>query len=150
MLFNVFANKVKDAALQQLAKWFANRYHLKPLGRITNLRLDSMAQEISVSLDLHGEEASVELTMRYRVISSTMLEISEVKSSRQWIAELINHVIPAEQKCLEVPHAVTQALSKVKPWKAPSPQGGEVPKTGGSGTPFDHTKHQQDQHGTND
>lgn len=113
MIFNAFANKVKDVALQQLAKWFANRYHLKPLGRITDLKLDSVAQEISVSLDLHGEQSPVDLTMRYRVASPTTLEISDVKSSRQWIAELINNVIPAEQKCLEVPHAVTQALSKM-------------------------------------
>jgi hypothetical protein len=115
MLFNVFANKVKDAALQQLAKWFANHYHLKPLGRITELRLDSVAQEICMTLDLHGEQSAVELSVHYRVISPTVLEIAEVKSSRQWIAELINHVIPAEQKRLEVPQALTQVLSKMAP-----------------------------------
>jgi hypothetical protein len=111
MLFNAFANKVKDAALQQVAKWFANRYHLKKLGHITDLRVNSMAGELFVAVDLLGEQAPVELTVRYRVISPTLLEIEDVQASRPWITELINHVVPAEQKRLEVPPVVTRALS---------------------------------------
>lgn len=113
MNFNLFANRIKDAALQHLAKWIANRYHLKHLGRITELRFDSTAEVIYMELDLHGEQASIDLTVQYRVISPTLLEIGEVKSSRQWIAALMNHVIPEEQKCLEVPTAVTRALTKL-------------------------------------
>lgn len=113
MLFNVFANKVKDGALQHLAKWFGNHSHLKHLGRITGLRIDSIAEEIQMELDLHGEQTPIELTVHYRIISPTLLKIADVKSSRQWIAALINDVIPEEQKCLEVPPAVTRALSKL-------------------------------------
>ena len=113
MKFNKFANKVKDAALEQLAKWFANRYHLKRLGRITDLKVDSVAEEIWMALDLFGESAPIELTMHYRVVTPTLLEISEVKASRQWIAEFINHVIPPEQKCVKVPPLVTRAMSKL-------------------------------------
>ena len=111
--FNVLANKVKYAALQQLAKWFANHYHLKQMGRITELRFNSVAEEIFMVLDLHGEQTQIEQTVRYRVISPTLLEVAEVKSSRQWIAELINHMVPAEQKCFEVAPAVTRALTKL-------------------------------------
>ncbi len=113
MLFNALANKVKDVALQQVAKWLANRYHLKQLGRIIDLKVDSVSEEVFVVLDLHGERSPIELTMHYRVISPTLLEIAEVKASRQWIAEFINHMIPAEQKCVEVSPMVTRALSKI-------------------------------------
>jgi hypothetical protein len=37
---------INAAALQQLTKWFANHYHFKQLGRITELRLNSVAEEI--------------------------------------------------------------------------------------------------------
>lgn len=113
MLFNTFANKVKDAALQQLAKWFANRYHLKRLGSITELRFDSAAQEIFVVLALHGEQAPIELTVHYRVLSPTLLEITDVSASRPWITEFVNHVIPEEQKRLAITPAVAKILSKI-------------------------------------
>ncbi len=104
---------MKDAALQGLAKWFANHYGLKRFGRILELRLNSVAEEIFVVLELHGELTPIELTTQYRVVGPTQLEIGTVKASRQWIEEVINHVIPAEQKCLTVPTAVTKAVSKV-------------------------------------
>jgi hypothetical protein len=113
MVFNAFANRMKDAALQGLAKWFANRYHLKRFGRIADLKLDSVAEEIFVILDLHGEVSPIELTVRYRVVSPTLLEIGDVKASRQWIEELINQVMTPEQKSVTVSSAVTRALSKV-------------------------------------
>ncbi len=113
MLFNTFANKVKDAALQQLAKWFANRYHLKRLGSITDLRFDSASQEVFVVLALHGEQTPIELTVHYRVISPTLLEITDVTASRPWITELVNHVIPEEQKRLAITPAVAKILSKL-------------------------------------
>lgn len=114
MLFNVFANKVKDAALEQVAKWLANRYHLKRLGRIRDLKVNSAAEEVFVVFDLHGEHTPIELTAHYRIISSSILEIVDVKASREWIAELINHVIPPEQKRVEVSPAITRALSKLE------------------------------------
>lgn len=114
MLLNVFANRVKDAALQYLAKWFANHYHLKHLGRITELKLNSPEQEIHMTLELHGEPLPMELTVHYHVLSPTLLEIAKVEASRQWIEALINEVIPMEQKRLEVPTAVTRALSKME------------------------------------
>lgn len=104
---------INAAALQQLTKWFANHYHFKQLGRITELRLNSVAEEIFMVLDLHGEQTQIDLTVRYRVISPTLLEVAEVQSSLQWIAELINHMVPADQKCFEVAPALTRALTKL-------------------------------------
>lgn len=110
----VFANRVKDAALQRLAKWFANHYHLKHLGRITALKFDSVAEEIQMRLDLHGEQSPVDLTVHYHVISPNLLEIAKVEASRQWIEALINDVVPAEHKRLELPPLITRGLSKLE------------------------------------
>ncbi len=104
---------MKDAALEGVAKWVANHYGLKRFGRIEELKLDSTTEEIFVVLELHGEETPIEMTMPYKVAGPTQVEIGVVKASRQWIEEVINHVIPAEKKSLTVPLAVTKALSKV-------------------------------------
>lgn len=113
MSFNAFANKVKDAALEQVAKWFANRYQLKELGRISDLKVDSVAEEIFMVLELHGEVEPIKLTLLYRVVSPTLLEIVHVKSSRAWIGELINNVVPVEQKRVEVAPMITKALTRL-------------------------------------
>ena len=106
---------VKDGALQQVAKWIANRYHLKRLGRITDLKLDSTAQRIFLALALHGEKDLIELTLHYRIVSSEMLEIGDVQASRPWMTEFINEMIPAEQKRLAVPSTVTRILASARP-----------------------------------
>jgi len=110
MGIKTWAARVKDAALPQVAKWLANRYHLKRLGRITDLKLDSTEQKVFLALALHGEKDLIELTLHYRVLSLELLEIAEVQASRPWITELINNVIPADQKRLVVPSTVTRIL----------------------------------------
>ena len=114
MDFSSWASQFKDAALEHVAKWLANRYHHKRLGRITDLKLDSSAQEIFLVLDLHGEQAPIELTLHYRVHSPTVLEIAEVQCSRPWITEFINGMVPAEQKRLTVPSTVTRILAPAR------------------------------------
>lgn len=113
MSFKTFANKAKDLALQRVARWFINHHRLNHLGKITALRFDSEAQEIFMMWDLHGEQTPLELTLHYRVRSPTLIEIIDVKASREWITALVNQVIPAEQKRLTVSTTVTQALSKL-------------------------------------
>jgi len=98
MDFSSWASRCKDTALEHVAKWLANRYHLKKLGRITNLKLDSTAQDIFLVLDLRGEQKLIELTLHYRMHNPTVLEIAEVQSSRPWITESINGMVPAEQR----------------------------------------------------
>lgn len=112
-LFKIIANKGKDIALQFVAAWIVNKYHLNKLGQMTALRLDSEKQEIFITLDLHGEQTPIELTIQYRVLSSTEIEIADVHSSRAWIATLANEMVPAHQKRITVPEAVTAALSKL-------------------------------------
>ena len=106
-------NKTKDAALQFVATWIVNKFHLKKLGKMTKLQLDSEKQEIYFALDLHGEHSPIELTIHYRLLDSSHIEIVNIWSSRDWITTLINEMIPAENKQIPVPAAMTVALSKV-------------------------------------
>ena len=80
---------------------------------MTRLQLDSEKQEIYVTLDLHGEQSPIELTIHYRLLSSTQIEIVNVCSSRNWIATLVNEMVPTKNKQITVPAAVTAALSKI-------------------------------------
>lgn len=111
MDFKAWKGQVGDAALQVVAKWLANRYSLKRLGRITDLKLNRSAQEIFLALDLHGERELIELNVHYRVVSPTELEIAAVQASRPWMTEFINGMVPAEQKRLEVSPLVTRVLA---------------------------------------
>ena len=80
---------------------------------MTKLQLDSEKQEIYLALDLHGEQSPIELTIHYRLLSSTQIEIANVWSSRDWMATFVNEMVPAKNKQITVPTAVTAALSKI-------------------------------------
>lgn len=110
MSFKVFANKAKDAALQRLAAWVANRFHLHRLGKVTTLRLDSVAQEVFVIVELHGEASPVEMTVRYRILSPTQIEVTDLQASREWMTAFANDVLPPERKRFDVSSMVTKAL----------------------------------------
>jgi len=111
--FKHFINKAKDWTLQPIARWIANKYQLEKFGKMTTLRLDSEKKEIFVSLDLHGEQIPIELTIDYNVLTPTRLEIKEVRASREWVAALINKLIPAKSRQFDVPSTVITALSQV-------------------------------------
>ena len=80
---------------------------------MTTLNIDSEKNEVSMTLQLHGEQTPIEMTIRYKVRSATSLEVIGIHSSRAWIATLVNDLIPAPQKTFEVPPYVTTALSKI-------------------------------------
>ena len=116
------ANKVKDAAVQLFASQLINDFNLekfglgvdlKKLGRMTKLKINSEKQEVYLTFDLHGEQSPIELTVQYRVLTPTQIEIVSVSSSRDWIATLVNEVLPTNRKQITVPAAVTTALSKI-------------------------------------
>ncbi len=113
MLLKLLANKAKDAALQFVAAWLVNRCQFNKLGKMTTLKIDSEKQEIFVELDLRGEESPVELKVDYKVVGPSLIEIGNARSSREWIATLVNEMLPPEQKRIEVPEMVTTALSKL-------------------------------------
>jgi metal-responsive CopG/Arc/MetJ family transcriptional regulator len=108
-------NALKDAALAPVARWIINKYNhnLRKLGEMTILRLDCQKQQLSMAFDLRGEQTPIELTLHYHVQSPSVIEITEVHSSREWITTLANDIISAKSKQIEVPAFVTAALSKI-------------------------------------
>lgn len=115
-LAKVGLNVVKDAAAGSVAAWAANHFQLHRIGKMTSFKIDSAAQEIHVSLDLHGEVSPIELTIRYRLIEErdvTMIEVVRVESSREWIATLVNEMIPAEKKRQPLPPIAKAALTRI-------------------------------------
>ena|SRR5947209_8299977 len=116
------ANKAKDAAVQLFATRLINNFDLekfgldvdlRKVGRMTKLKINSEKQELYLTFDLHGEQSPIELTVQYRVLAPTQIEIVSVSSSRDWIATFVNEVLPAKRKQITVPAAVTAALSKI-------------------------------------
>ena len=110
-------NALKDAALVPVARRIINKYlikyHLQQIVQMNRLQINSEKQEIFVALDLQGEPTSIELTIHYRVLSSTCIEITDVRSSREWITTLVNDIVPAEKKQIPVRAIVTTVLSKL-------------------------------------
>lgn len=113
MTFKTFANKAKDMALQHVATWVANRFHLNKIGKVTDLQINSTTEEIAVKLELEGEATHVDLKVSYRILNSTMIEIAHMEASRPWMTKLVNDVLPPEQKQFTVPALVTKALSNL-------------------------------------
>jgi len=105
-------NEGKDTLVQVVGARISKKY-LKTLGKMTKLRLDSENREISLTLELQGEPIPIELKIQYEILNPTQIEIKHVHSSRDWIATLVNEVIPSERKRINVPSIVATALSKL-------------------------------------
>lgn len=112
MTFKTFANKAKDLALQAVAAWVANRFHLNKLGQVKDLQLDSEKAQIFLTLELEGEDKPIDLTVHYRLLGKTEVEITEVLASRPWMTTFANELVPPEQKRFTVAPVVVKALSK--------------------------------------
>ncbi len=109
--FKNFANKAKDLALQGVATWLANRFHLNKLGKVKNLQLDSGKAQVFMTLLLEGEDKPVDLTVHYRIVSPTEIEVIQVHASRPWMSTFANELVPKEQKRFTVAPMVVKALS---------------------------------------
>jgi hypothetical protein len=108
-----FLNPAKDFSLEVAAKlWFnqtQNRY-----GHMTTIQIDSTAKSIQVELELKGETSPIEIVVASYQISTesgeTFIELGDIKTSREWINQLINDYLPPDKKCFKVPGAVKVML----------------------------------------
>src|SRR5215210_6810184 len=103
----------KDAALSSAGPWLFNHFQINRLGHMTSFQIDSERQLINMSLDLHGEERPIDLTIAYQLVEESgdsLIEITRVDSTRQWIATLANEIIPAEKRRHVIPPLVKAAL----------------------------------------
>ena len=106
----MFLTFAKDKLVQFTAlSYFGIRYH--QLGKMTTLQLDTEKRQIRAILDLHGEQTPIDLTIHYILLGSNKIELTDVQSSREWVATLVNQILTPEQRCIPVSTIVYTALS---------------------------------------
>ena len=113
MFLTRLINKGKDTVIRAGAGWAWSKFKLNKLGTMSTFRIDTEKHEIFVVMDLQGEPSPIELTVNYAVLTPTRIEIKEVRSSREWIATLVNELLTPEQKQLEVPSKAMLLLTKL-------------------------------------
>lgn len=105
----------KDIAVKAftptLSKILIERYHLDKIGKLSGLEINRKQLEIKFSLELRGEQTPIDVAVQFRTLPSNEIEISNVTASREWIAILINEMLPAEKKRFEVPAEAISFLS---------------------------------------
>ena len=108
-----FLNPAKDFALEVAVKLWFNQTQ-KRYGHMTTIQIDSTAKSIHVELELKGEPAPLQIDVaRYQLSTEageTFIELGEIKTSREWINQLISEYLPPEKKCFKVPGAVKVLL----------------------------------------
>lgn len=108
-----FINPAKDFAIEVAVKlWF--HHHYSSLGQMTHIQIDSTAKTIHVELELKGEASPLEIEIaRYSLhteAGETFIELGGIRTSREWIDQLINQYLPAGQKSFKVPGALKMVL----------------------------------------
>jgi hypothetical protein len=109
------ADAAKDIAVQAFAPTLAqkliDRYQLNKIGSLSDLQIHRKKLEIQFSLNLRGEQNPIDVTVHFRALPSSEIEITKVTASREWITILINEFLPAEKKRFEVPQEAISFLS---------------------------------------
>ena len=100
------ANTLLKPAIAALLR----QYNLDRIGSVTAVELDNGRGQLSVALQLDGENTPIEFEFRYAKVGEDQIEITEVKSSRAWIATLANEFVPPEKKRFPVPAVVFRLL----------------------------------------
>jgi len=103
-------NQGKDLLIGSAVIPFVNGI-LKPIGKMSSLKIDSSAKLLHMTLELDGEASPVQLAVQYSIISPTLLTVRVASSSRPWISTLVNEMIPEQSRQIPVPEMVTKALS---------------------------------------
>ena len=99
-----------NTLLKPLVAAFLHQHNLDKLGSVTSLDLDNSRGKLNVTLQLDGENTPIELEFRYAKVGEDQIEITEMKSSRAWIATLANEFVPPEKKRFPVPAVVFRLL----------------------------------------
>ena len=100
-----------ESLLRPLVSQVLSKYGLEKLGKVTRVDLDRDERRVFLDLDLHGEEAPVKLTISYRTVNATEIEIEHIETSREWMTVIMNDMIPKSRKQFTVPKTVMALLS---------------------------------------
>ena len=108
-----FLSPAKDFALEVAVKLWFNQTQ-KRFGHMTTIQIDSAAKSIRIELELKGEPAPLKIDVASYHLSTksgeTFIELGKIKTSREWINQLISDYLPPEKKCFKVPGAVKVLL----------------------------------------
>jgi hypothetical protein len=96
--------------LTTIVSTLMRQYNLDRLGSVTSADLDKSRQTVKVTLQLDGERSPIDLEFRYEKTGEHRIEITEVKSSRAWLATLANDFVPADKKRFTVPALAARLL----------------------------------------
>jgi hypothetical protein len=99
-----------NTLLKPVIAGLLSQYNLDKLGSVTAVDLDNSSRTLEVTLQLDGENTPIELEFRYAKAGQDQVEITEVKSSRAWIATLASEFVPSDKKRFKVPAVVGRLL----------------------------------------
>ena len=110
-----FLRSTSDIAVQSLApilsKQLIERYHLDKIGKLSAIEINRRQLQVKFSLELRGEQSPIDVEVQFRTLPTNELEITSVTASREWIAILINELVPAVKKRFDVPEEAISCLS---------------------------------------
>ena len=96
--------RAKNSILAKAARLYFNK-SFKSIGIMTKLQIDSKNNTVHLELDLRGEQTPITIDVARYTLSSqggkTQVELSGIKTSREWINVLLDHYV--KQKPIEVP-----------------------------------------------
>ena len=112
-ILGLIPNPAKDFGSEVGAKFkFNNKY--QRYGQMTNIQIDSTAKTLHVELELKGESTSLKIDVASYQLSTesgeTFIELGEIKTSREWINQLISDYLSPEKKRFKVPGFVKGLL----------------------------------------
>lgn len=109
-----FLSKSKDKLVGSTAPALLNNSVLKPYGRIIDLKLDSEARTLIVTLELKGEREPVQIDVQEYELAKKggrlWLVIKKVSTSREWLTELARRFAVGRQ--FELPPEASTLVSR--------------------------------------
>jgi hypothetical protein len=110
-----FFSDTKDRLTESMALPMLNNSLLKPYGQATHLRLNSGEKSATITLDLKGESAPVEINIgKYELVpeaDKVYLILHAVSTSREWLTTLVqDHLL---KKKLELPSQAAAYAGKL-------------------------------------
>ncbi len=106
--FSDFANSTARKTL--------NSTWLQPYGTLTELAIDTESRSLSLTLELKGENAALQIRVKhYELIErdgETFLELGEIETSREWVNTLLREHL--QEKVIKPKLAQTPMPAMVK------------------------------------
>jgi len=92
-----WVTKLKDATAAKTVRFWANRYR-KQYGIMLDLKLDSRQRSVQAEVLPKGETVTITFSAQYRLLpepgGGTLLTLSDIHSSREWLDLLLHAVTP--------------------------------------------------------